>query len=73
MEIIILILLYVLSVIVTRYAFIKVNITDYKSMLLSFAPILNLFFFMACFFMYVDENYNVDIKKISDWFFGIKK
>ena len=73
MEIIILISVYLLSVLITRYTFIKISETNYKSMFISFIPILNLFFFMACLFMYVDENYNVDIEKISDWFFGIKK
>ena len=73
MEIIILISVYLLSVLITRYTFIKISETNYKSMFISFIPILNLFFSLACFYVYADEKYNFNIEKISDWFFGIKK
>ena len=73
METIVLISFYLLSVLITRYSFIKVNETNYKSMFISFIPILNLFFSLSCFYLYADEKYNFKIKKISDWFFGIKK
>ena len=73
MEIIILISVYLLSVLITRYTFIKISETNYKSMFISFIPILNLFFSLACFYVYADEKYNFNIERISDWFFGIKK
>ena len=73
METIILISFYLLSVLITRYSFIKVNETNDKSMFISFIPILNLFFSLSCFYLYADEKYNFKIKKISYWFFGIKK
>ena len=73
MEIIILISVYLLSVLITRYAFIKISEANYKSMFISFIPILNLFFSLACFYVYAEEKYNYNIERISDWFFGIKK
>ena len=73
METIVLISFYLLSVLITRYSFIKVNETNYKSMFISFIPILSLFFSLSCFYLYADEKYNFNIKKITDWFFGIKK
>ena len=73
MEIIILISVYLLSVLITRYTFIKISETNYKSMFISLIPILNLFFSLACFYVYADEKYNFNIERISDWFFGIKE
>lgn len=73
METIILISVYLLSVLITRYSFIKVNETNNKSMFISFIPILNLFFSLVCFYVYAEEKYNYNIERISDWFFGIKK
>ena len=73
MEIIILISVYLLSVLITRYTFIKISETNYKSMFISLIPILNLFFSLACFYVYADEKYNFNIERILDWFFGIKK
>ena len=73
METIVLISVYLLSVLITRYTFIKISETNYKSMFISFIPILNLFFSLACFYVYADEKYNFNIERISDWFFGIKK
>ena len=72
METIILISGYLLSVFITRYAFIKINLIDYISMFISFIPIINLFFSLVCLFIYVDENYDIKIEKITDWFFGKK-
>ena len=73
METIVLISVYLLSVLITRYSFIKISETNYKSMFISFIPILNLFFSLACFYVYADEKYNFNIERISNWFFGIKK
>lgn len=71
MEIIILILAYVLSVIITRYAHIKSNFTDISHLIICLIPIINIFGLFIVLMIIISEH--SDSKKISDWFFGIKK
>ena len=71
MEIIILILLYVLSVIITRYAHIKSNFTETIHLIICLIPIINIFgLFIVLMIIISEQSYS---KKITDWFFGIKK
>ena len=71
MEIIILILLYVLSVIVTRYAHIKSNFTEPHHLIICLIPAFNILAIFSVLMIIISEqSYS---KKISDWFFGIKK
>ena len=71
MEIIILILLYVLSVIITRYAHIKSNFTEPVHLIICLIPAFNIFALFIVLMIKISEH--LDSKKISDWFFGIKK
>ena len=71
MEIIILILLYVLSVIITRYAHIKSGFTEPVHLVICLIPVINIFGLFSIFIFVIYElSY---FKKITDWFFGIKK
>lgn len=71
MEIIILILLYVLSVIITRYAFVKGNFTEPPYLIICLIPAFNIFaLFIVLMIIISEQSY---YKKITDWFFGIKK
>ena len=71
MEIIILILLYVLSVIITRYAHIKSNFTEPSHLIICLIPVINIFaLFIVLWIIISEQSYS---KKITDWFFGIKK
>ena len=71
MEIIILILLYVLSVIITRYAFVKGNFTEPPYLIICLIPAFNIFaLFIVLMIIISEQSY---FKRITDWFFGIKK
>ena len=71
METIILILLYVLSVIITRYAHIKSNFTDISHLIICLIPVINILGLFIVLMIRINElSYS---KKITDWFFGIKK
>lgn len=71
MEIIILILAYILSVIITRYTFIKGNFTEPHYLIFCLIPAFNI----LCLFIVLTTIINELSypKKISDWFFGIKE
>ena len=71
MEIIILILLYVLSVIIARYVFIKGNFTEPPYLIICLIPVINILGLFIVLMIRINElSYS---NKISDWFFGIKK
>ena len=71
MEIINLILLYILSVIITRYAHIKSNFTEPAHLIICLIPAFNIFaLFIVLMIIISEQSY---FKKITDWFFGIKK
>ena len=71
MEIIILILLYVLSVIITRYAHIKSDFTELFHLIICLIPIINILALFIVLMIIISEKF--DSKKITDWFFGIKE
>ena len=71
MEIIILILLYVLSVVITRYVHIKFDFTEPVHLIFCLIPIINIIGLFSILMIMINEH--LDSKKISDWFFGIKK
>ena len=71
MEIIILILLYILSVIITRYAHIKSDFTEPFHLIICLIPVINILGLFIVLMIIISEH--SDSKKISDWFFGIKK
>ena len=71
MEIIILILLYILSVIITRYAHIKSDFTELSHLIICLIPIINILALFIVLMIIISEQ--LDSKKISDWFFGIKE
>ena len=71
METIVLILAYVLSVIITRYTFIKGNFTEPPYLIICLIPALNIFGLFTVLMTIISQR--LDSKKISDWFFGIKK
>ena len=70
MEIIILILLYILSVIITRYAHIKSDFTELPHLIICLIPIINILALFIVLMIIISEKF--DYKKITDWFFGIK-
>ena len=71
MEIIILVLVYVLSVIITRYAHIKYDFTEPHHLVICLIPVINILGLFAVLMIRINElSYS---KKITDWFFGIKK
>ena len=71
MEIIILILLYVLYIIITRYAHIKSNFTEPAHLIICLIPAFNILaLFIVLMIIISEQSY---YKKITDWFFGIKK
>ena len=71
METIILILLYVLSVIIARYVHIKYGFTETSHLIICLIPALNIFgIFTVLMTIISAHSYH---KKITDWFFGIKK
>ena len=71
METIILILLYVLSVIITRYAHIKYGFTEPVHLIICLIPVINILGLFSIFIFIINEpSYS---KKITDWFFGVKK
>ena len=71
METIILILLYVLSVIIARYAHIKSNFTETIHIIICLIPVINILGLFAVLMIRINEL--LYSKKITDWFFGIKK
>ena len=71
METIVLILLYVLSVIITRYAHIKSNFTETIHLIICLIPVINIFALFAILIIIINEQSYCE--KITDWFFGIKK
>ena len=71
MEIIILILLYILSVIITRYAHIKSDFTELSHLIICLIPIINILALFVVLMIIISEQ--LDSKKITDWFFGIKE
>ena len=71
MEIIILILLYILSVIITRYAHIKFDFTETSHLIICLIPIINILALFIVLMIIISEQ--LDSKKITDWFFGIKE
>ena len=71
METIILILLYVLSVIIARYVHIKYGFTETSHLIICLIPIINILGLFIVLMIRINElSYS---KKITDWFFGIKK
>lgn len=71
MEIIILILLYVLSIIITRYAHIKYGFTETSHLIICLIPVINILGLLIILMIIINKlSYS---KKITDWFFGIKK
>ena len=71
METIILILLYVLSVIIARYAHIKHGFTETSHLIICLIPVINILGLFIVLMIRINElSYS---KKITDWFFGIKK
>ena len=71
MEIIILILLYILSVIITRYAHIKSDFTEPSHLIICLIPVINILGLFIVLMIIISEQ--LDSKKITDWFFGIKE
>ena len=71
METIILILLYVLSVIITRYAHIKSGFTEPVHLIICLIPVINILGLFAVLMTVISAHSYP--KKITDWFFGIKK
>ena len=71
MEIIVLILLYILSVIITRYAHIKSDFTEPIHLIICLIPVFNIFAVFIVLMIIISKQ--LDSKKISDWFFGIKE
>ena len=72
MEIIILILVYLLSILFCRWSFKKVSLNGFFEMFLCFFPLINTILGIIVFISYEIDNEEYS-KKISDWFFGIKK
>ena len=71
MEIIILISVYLLSVLITRYAHIKSGFTEPHHLVICLIPVINILGLFSIFIFIINEtSYS---KKITDWFFGIKK
>ena len=70
METIVLILLYILSVIITRYAHIKSDFTELSHLIICLIPIINILALFIVLMIIISEQ--LDSKKITDWFFGIK-
>ena len=71
METIILVLAYVFSVIITRYAHIKYGFTETSHLIICLIPALNILGLFIVLMIRINElSYS---KKITDWFFGIKK
>ena len=71
METIVLILAYVLSVIIARYAHIKYGFTETLHLIICLIPVINILGLFAGLMIRINElSYS---KKITDWFFGIKK
>lgn len=71
METIILILLYVLSIIITRYAHIKYGFTETSHLIICLIPVINILGLLIILMIIINKlSYS---KKITDWFFGIKK
>ena len=71
METIILILAYLLSVFTTRYAHIKYGFTEPVHLIICLIPAINILGLFSIFIFVIHEpSYS---KKITDWFFGIKK
>ena len=71
METIILILLYVLSIIITRYVFIKGNFTEPPYLIICLIPVINILGLFSVLMAIISAHSYP--KKITDWFFGIKK
>ena len=71
METIVLILAYVLSVIIARYAHIKYGFTETFHLIICLIPVINILGLFAVLMTIISQR--LDSKKISDWFFGIKK
>ena len=71
MEIIILILLYILSVIITRYAHIKSDFTKPINLIICLIPVFNIFALFIVLMIIISEQ--LEPKKISYWLFGIKE
>ena len=71
METIILISVYLLSVLITRYVFIKCNFTEPPYLIICLIPALNIFGIFTVLMTIISAHSYP--KKITDWFFGIKK
>ena len=71
METIILVLAYVLSVIITRYAHIKYGFTETFHLIICLIPVINILGLFTVLMIRINEL--LYSKKITDWFFGIKK
>ena len=71
METIVLISVYVLSIIITRYVFIKGNFTEPPYLIICLIPVINILgLFIVLMAIISAHSYP---EKITDWFFGIKK
>ena len=73
METTVLILVYLLSILLSRYSFIKLNSTTLGDFIICLIPIVNLSVFITFAFIKIYEVLSNPKFKISDWFFGIKK
>lgn len=72
METIVLISVYLLSILFCRWSFKKISLNGFFEMFLCFFPLINTLLGIIVFISYEIENGEYS-KKISDWFFGIKK
>ena len=70
METIILISVYLLSVLITRYAHIKSGFTEPVHLIICLIPVINILgLFAVLMTIIIERSYS---KKITDWFFGKK-
>ena len=72
MEIFILISVYLLSILFCRWSLKKISLDGFFEMFLCFFPLINTILGIIVFISYEIDNEEYS-KKISDWFFGIKK
>ena len=71
METIVLILAYLLSVLLSRYVHIKYGFTETSHLIICLIPVINILGLFIVLMIRINElSYS---KKITDWFFGIKK
>ena len=71
METIILISVYLIPLVVSRYLISKLELSDILLMFYCFVPIFNIIVVFYFLIGYIDRKHN--LQDIADWFFGIKK